>query len=500
MGSFISESSNYLFVGIMLIYVISNLGVFFFDNPEAHKHLYLLQVLLGILFHAVGYITLFMRTEDVRYFFFFAFQEVILLTVVMLYLTIYPQVSRQLLNNMLMLIYVGLVILGRLSLIDAFRQFIIALIMLLISLVVPWIYRKFTFWKNIGYAYAGLGIFLLGAVWLTGAVTNGSKLAFKIGQWSFQPSEFVKISICFFIGAILCNRKDPFRYLSTSLFSLIHIALLVLSKDLGSAGIYAVAFVCMLYVSNNNLLTVAGGAVTGAGAFALAYKAFSHVRIRVKTWLEPWEDMEKSSYQLTQALFAIGTGSWFGMGLCKGSPSSIPYVKEDFIFSAIGEEMGVIFGILLVLLYLLTVFQILRMSIQVKDRFHKIVLAGFASVLGTQVILTIGGGTRFIPLTGVTLPLISMGGSSLTSTILMFSIIQGIYVTEFTSEEEKKSEIDVPDYEEVSDKTVDLSNVYGNVKIAKETNEGTENDYNTEFWEEIEEFSDSNEDSKEGES
>ena len=154
---------------------------------------------------------------------------------------------------------------------------------------------------------------------------------------------------------------------------------------------------------------------------------------------------------LSQSLFAIGTGGWFGMGLFQGYPKSIPYVEEDFIFSAIGEEMGVLFSVLLILLYLFTALHIIRYSFRVKSSFHQLLLFGFAVCFAVQVFVTIGGGTRLIPLTGVTLPLISMGGSSLCATVLMFSIIQGIYVKEFDYKNLSKETVEE---EELEDDTI----------------------------------------------
>ena len=436
MASFISEISNYAFVVIMAIYVATNIVVFFFKNPEKHKHFYMLQTLLAIAFHAVGYITLFVRAEDPRYFFFFAFQEIILFALILVFRTLYRSVSRLMLNNVLMLLFVGLTILGRLAFMNAVRQFIITIVAFAISMIIPWIMKYTKVLKKMGYVYCAIGIVALGAVWLTGEITNGSKLAFTIQGMSFQPSEFVKIVIVFFVAALLSNKKDSFRYVSSALFSIVHVLILVLSRDLGGAGIYCMIYLFMLYIANRNAITLIVGAVGGAGAFYLALQVFSHVKIRVQNWLNPWTDMSNTGYQITQSLFAIGTGGWEGMGLFQGDPKTIPYVNEDFVFSAIAEEFGVMFSVLLILLYLVTVLHMFRMSARVKEFFHKLILSGLAVSLGTQVILTIGGGTRFIPLTGVTLPLISMGGSSLTATLLMFGVVQGIYIKEFAYYEE----------------------------------------------------------------
>lgn len=433
MGNFIAETSSYSMVYIMGAFLLVNIIVFFSKEPEKHKKIYFLQTLLVVLFHAVGYITLYIRSADVRYFFFFAFQEMILFAIALIFTTIYNRMSHLLLNNMLMLLFIGFVILGRLKFDNAVRQFVITAVAFAVSLAVPWLMIKLSALKRMAYFYAGIGIFLLGVVWVAGAVTNGSRLAFELFGMSFQPSEFVKISIVFFNAAILSDHKNKFRYLISGLFTFIHVILLVLSRDLGSACIYVGAYLLMLFLANRNVWTLLGGAFAGLCGGVLAYRMFSHVRVRVQTWLNPFGDMDNKSYQLSQSLFAIGTGGYFGMGLLQGNPHSIPLVHEDFVFSAIAEELGVVFAILLIILYLFIVLHVLRMSFRVKSEFHSLILAGLAASLGIQVFLTIGGGSRLIPLTGVTLPLISMGGSSLSAIILSFAVMHGIYVKEFVN-------------------------------------------------------------------
>ena len=179
----------------------------------------------------------------------------------------------------------------------------------------------------------------------------------------------------FFMASLFSQSKNKLRYILGSLFMLVHIMILVLSKDLGSAGIYLVTYIFMMFLSTKSPVVLPAGAALSAAAFSFAYKEFPHVRIRVKTWLNPFADVENTGWQLSQSLFAIGTGSWFGMGLFQGYPKSIPYVEEDFIFSAIGEEMGVLFSVLLILLYLFTALHIIRYSARVKSGFHQLLLS-----------------------------------------------------------------------------------------------------------------------------
>ena len=145
---------------------------------------------------------------------------------------------------------------------------------------------------------------------------------------------------------------------------------------------------------------------------------------------------QNEGYQIVQSLFAIGTGGWFGMGLCQGSPEKIPVVKNDFIFSAICEELGCIFAICLILVCMNFFLMIVNIALKIKKPFYKLIALGLGTEYAFQVFLTIGGATKFIPMTGVTLPLVSYGGSSVASTVLMLAIIQGLYILREDEDEE----------------------------------------------------------------
>ena len=155
---------------------------------------------------------------------------------------------------------------------------------------------------------------------------------------------------------------------------------------------------------------------------------FSHVRVRVLAWQNPWSYIDNQGYQITQSLFAVGSGSWFGMGLLKGDPTVIPFVSADFIFSSICEELGVVFGICLILVCVCCFITIMQIALRIHDRFYQLIVYGIGAMYIFQIFLTVGGGIKFIPLTGVTLPFISYGGSSVMSTMMMFFVIQGIYI------------------------------------------------------------------------
>lgn len=426
MEQYIVEFSKYFTALFAAIYTYESFAVFRYSLEEERRGIYLRQNLFMFLTHLSCFLPVFFLTGKLEYLFFFIFQQIVLYAVVVLYHMMYPKANRLVVNNMCFLLAIGFVVLTRLSYDKAIRQFIIAVIACVISFFIPELMQRMKKWEKYVWVYGGLGIFTLGLVLLHGAVTNGSKLSYTIFGVSFQPSEFIKIIFVFCIAAFL-TKSTSFATIALSAFVAgMHVLILVFSRDLGSAVIYFVAYVVMVYIASGKKRYLATGFLGGGIAAFFAYKIFSHVQVRVQAWRDPWSVIDKEGYQITQSLFAIGCGGLFGLGLCKGSPASIPYVDTDFIFSAIAEEMGTLFAVCLVLIYLSCFVMFMQTALQMKDVFCRLAIAGLAVVYIFQIFLTVGGGIKFIPLTGVTLPLISYGGSSVLSTIVMFSVVQGL--------------------------------------------------------------------------
>ena len=222
----------------------------------------------------------------------------------------------------------------------------------------------------------------------------------------------------------------------TTALAAFHVLILVASKDLGAALIIFIVYLVMLYVATSQPLYVFAGLGAGAAASVVAYYLFNHVRVRVIVWKDPFASYQNGGYQVAQSLFAIGTGSWFGTGLFQGKADAIPVAETDFIFSAICEEMGLIFALCIILIFLSCYVMFLNIAMQLHNRFYKLVALGLGTCFIFQSFLTIGGVTKFIPSTGVTLPLVSYGGSSVLSTLIMFAIIQGLYILREDEEED----------------------------------------------------------------
>lgn len=428
MHEYIVELSKYFIAFFMVLYTLSCFYVFRYREENKCKKIYVFQNLLMFAVQIFAFFDLCVATKEIQYLFLYAFIQIFLFATIMMVSMIYEKCNRLLLNNMCMLLSIGLCMISRLSLRKAQKQYIIVLVSLIVSLLVPYLLGRIRIWKKMTWLYAAVGVSLLSVVLIMGEVTHGSKISFSLGGVTFQPSEFVKILFLFFLAGALWEDVSLKRILITAAIAGLHVIVLVVSRDLGSALIFFVGFVCVVFVASGSYLYLLAGVAGGSIAAYVAYLLFDHVRIRVLAWQDPWSYIDNQGYQITQSLFAVGSGSWFGMGLLKGNPKAIPYVDADFIFSSICEEFGVIFGICLILICISCFVTMMQTAMRIHDRFYQLIVYGIGVVYIFQIFLTIGGGIKFIPLTGVTLPFISYGGSSIMTTMIMFFIIQGIYV------------------------------------------------------------------------
>ena len=387
-------------------------------------------------------VVMYLKKDDPKILTLYAASAGFLLAVILLYRILYPKVSKLIVNNMCMLLCIGMIMLTRLEEENAIKQLIFAAVGVVIGLVVPVVIRKLDRLKDWGYMYAGAGILALVLVAVLAEVSGGAKLGFTIAGFGIQPSEFVKILFVFFVAANL-NRSLEFKNIViTTALAAAHVLILVLSTDLGTALILFVVYLVMLYTATRQPLYVAAGLGGGSVAAVLAYHLFAHIQVRVAAWKDPFATYSDGGYQVAQSLFAIGTGSWFGMGLFQGLPDEIPVADTDFIFAAISEEMGLILSLCLILVCVSCYVMFLNIALALRNQFYKLVALGLGTCYIFQVFLNIGGVTKFIPSTGVTLPLVSYGGSSILSTMIMFGIIQGLYILREDEEEnlERKRE------------------------------------------------------------
>ena len=442
MVNIIVELSKYLMIIMIAVYAYECFAVFGYEDERMQKSILRRQNFLMYMAHFMAFLVMYLQTEEKKMLMFYGMQVILFAVVIFLYTRIYPKVSRLVVNNMCMLLCVGFIMITRLSYSLAVKQFVIASGAIGISLIVPVLIRKLKMLSDWRMFYGIAGIVMLAVVVVGGRVTGGALLGIELAGITIQPSELVKIIFVFFVASSLMKDTSFKNVVITTAIAALHVLILVVSKDLGAALIIFAVYLVMLYVATRQPLYVLAGVSAGAAASVVAYHLFNHVRVRVLVWKDPFAVYQEGGMQVAQSLMAIGTGSWFGMGLMQGAADKIPVSESDFIFSAIAEEMGLIFAICLILICVSVYVMFLNIAMQLRDNFYKLVALGLGTCYIFQVFLTIGGVTKFIPSTGVTLPLVSYGGSSVLSTTIMFAIIQGLYILREDEEEdiERKKE------------------------------------------------------------
>lgn len=277
-------------------------------------------------------------------------------------------------------------------------------------------------WKWPSVLMMGGSLFLLALPLLIGTEKNGAKSWITLGSMSMQPSEVVKIALMLCISYLLSRR----RIFISIMFAGACLLVLMLQKDLGTALLYYGVTLVLIFAATGSLPLVGAGLAGGAGAALLGYQMFAHVKRRVAIWLNPWADTEGAGYQIVQSLIAIVNGGVWGVGLGLGNASVIPEYYNDFIFSVILHEFGMLFGLIVLCMYLFIILRGVMIARRSRTAFHALLATGCAALLALQTFVIIGGNIKLIPLTGVTLPFISYGGTSMVSSLCVIGLLQGV--------------------------------------------------------------------------
>lgn len=285
----------------------------------------------------------------------------------------------------------------------------------------------------------GLVLLVLPLAPVIGTTVNGATLWVRVGGFTFQPAEAAKILLTIFFAGYLVVKRDSLALVRTKVLGLgfprardlgpllvawlVSLGVLVFQKDLGTSLLFFGLFVCMLYIATQRRSWLVLGALLFAAGAVGAYFAFGHVRVRVQVWLDPFAYQQDQGYQIVQSLFGLANGGLLGTGLGQGYPSLVPFANTDFIFAALGEELGLVGVFAILVLYAVLVERGLRTAVAVRDGFGQLLAAGLAITMALQVFIIIGGVTRLIPLTGLTTPFLSYGGSSLVANWVIVALL-----------------------------------------------------------------------------
>jgi cell division protein FtsW (lipid II flippase) len=347
-----------------------------------------------------------------------------------------PYADPYLLPIAMLLTGIGVTAIYRLDPDDAFRQglwVVIAVGLFAVTLLLlRHDYRRLESYKYL-FGLAALGLLALPALPLLGHTVNGARLWVDLGPLSFQPGEFAKIMLIVFLAAYLRDKREVLAQGRVKDFGPLLLiwggAMLVLfqTNDLGSGLLYFGIFLAMLYVATARAWFVLAGAGLFVAGAAAIYTVVPHVRDRVSVWLDPWSDAQDEGYQLIQSLYSIGNGSYGGTGLGEGTIATtdgaplIPYAKTDFIYSVLAQELGLIGAAALLLVYMLFCLRGFRVALMAQDGFSKLLAVGFTFGFALQTFIILGGILRLIPLTGITLPFVSYGGSSVVANFMLLA-------------------------------------------------------------------------------
>lgn len=342
----------------------------------------------------------------------------------------------------MMLAAVGLIMIYRLKPDLFLLQAVWLIVGLIVFVIAAFGGRQIDQLAQYKYLLGIIGIALLLSAIIFGVDIGGNKNWVVLGPVRFQPSEFAKLFIILFLAAYFNERREVLAFATKHYGPLVlphprflaplflvwglTMLMLVFQRDLGSALLYFATTLIMAYLPSGRLSFLG----VGGGLFLLgsigAYYLYPHVQTRVDIWLDPWGDPNGRSYQVIQSLFALGTGSVLGTGLTYGFPQIIPEVHTDFVFAAIGEELGLVGTAGVLFAYMIIIYRGFRAALKAATTFRVLAAAGLSIFLALQVVLIIGGVTNFLPLTGITLPLISYGGSSMVSNFILLGILLAI--------------------------------------------------------------------------
>ncbi|HEX2927001.1 MAG TPA: FtsW/RodA/SpoVE family cell cycle protein [Ruminiclostridium sp.] len=339
----------------------------------------------------------------------------------------YPMGDRIIFLLAMLLCSIGIIMLYRLDIKLATKQMAWLIVGIFAFLfVVLFLKKGLVRFAGLKYVFLAGTIMFMSMATFIGYEVLGAKNWVKVGPVGFQPSEFGKIFLILYLASALSDIDTRKKLIEPCIVISISLGFMVIQRDLGTALIIFAIAVTMVYLATSKKLYVFLSLGLFAAGGAASYAMFGHIRQRIMIWRNPWPYVYNESYQLVQSMYAIATGGLFGRGLGMGHPGYVAVNESDFIFSVICEEMGLLMGFAILILHFILFYRSIRSAINAENNFTKLLTAGLSVMIATQTLVIVGGVTGFIPLTGITLPFVSSGGTSLLISFLSLGIIQKV--------------------------------------------------------------------------
>ncbi|SHJ10615.1 FtsW/RodA/SpoVE family cell cycle protein [Lutispora thermophila] len=428
MFDILSWLHRYIFIFLLAVFFIINIAIYFYNKKFLQPFLPVITIITA--FSCFGLLSI--SSENIDYHGIstgvaFCLQYIVMRILLDRLLKINDILLFDLTN---MLLAIGLIWLYRLNPEYAIKQTLFAVLGDTMYFFIFFLLKKVDLKKDYT-IYLGLSILaalITTQVW--GVEVYGSKNWLELLGYRFQPSEFLKIIFVIYISMVLSKGPNKKTLLISSASILVAVAFFALQRDLGSALIFFAVYLILLFVIDDKIYPTLASAAAALVMAAASYFLFGHIRSRVEAWLNPWKYVSDKSFQVTQSLFAIASGGLLGAGLNLGYPKYIPAVHTDFIFSAICEEVGILSGIIIILLLSMITLIGLNYSKNCNEIVNKLICLGLSSMTGIQTLVIIGGVLNIIPITGVTLPFVSYGGSSLLSQMINICLLYFVSMKE----------------------------------------------------------------------
>ncbi len=439
MNLFIITLAKYIFAILGVIFVYQNIKFVYGERYEVQYNIFDLsnrQFAINLIFVLVaGFVSLLAAENSGETFLFYCELLGVLVLSRVALKRVYKFGCPILFNNMFFLVSIGLIMLNRISFNTAHAQlvyFAIGLLAMFIS------YFMLKYIKNLimfRYVFLALSFVLLLMPFMYGEESLGSLNWVSIGGFSFQPSELVKLTFVFFLATYFAKRVTLRKTIISIGISIALILILVVQNDFGASLMFFTIFMMIMYVATGSKVLFGLGYGAVAVASIIAYQFIDHIKVRFDIWQNPYDYPLGQGYQILQSIYAITTYAPFGTGLYNGDPKAIPVVESDLIFSAISEEFGAIIGLVIISVYMVIFYRGVHIALRVRKKEYSYIALGFTIILLFQTFLIIGGITKFIPLTGVTMPFVSYGGTSLVVSLLILGVLQYLHQYSLISEE-----------------------------------------------------------------
>lgn len=443
--------SKYIFLIIILYfiylscaYVLSERNIKYYNRNHIIKAQFL--CVLSYVALATGiYCMYFDKLTTIKYFM-VVFAYLIGFKIIARY--IYKDSCRLMISCVLFLLSVSFVFLYRINVYLAYNQLKYAIIASVIIVCIPYIFRYIKGLDKLTYLYMVVGIVIIALPFLFAERDKGALNWVTIGGFSFQPSEFAKVFYIFYLASFFSKPINIKRFVIVSGTSAVFVIMLVLQNDLGGSLILFMMYMTMLFVATGSKVLFLSGLAGASVAAFLAYKVLYHVQVRVAIWQDPWEYPLGIGYQILQSLFAIGSHGFWGSGLNRGYPNFVPVVESDMIFAGISEEFGGLFAICIIVLYIIIFYRGMNIGLRSNDLFRSLLAVGVTAMFSFQTFLIIGGVIKLIPLTGVTMPFVSYGGTSMFVSLIMMGVLLSININDRKERYQSQNQEDDEEYEE----------------------------------------------------